>query len=276
MLATFYTTVTKRFAPQNARVFHGWPSRVKSPLARLIFPPNNALKICAQNRCKFSRSVSSFTLPSGERVLYGIIGANLAVFGLWNAAESDAFYQHSWRARKYMHDNFTMSAQGVVNQLKLHTMITSTFSHRELGHLLMNMVTLFFFGREAIMILGTKSFLKLYVYGGLTSSACHLGWSMVGPYAGVPGSLMISPYQKSLGASGAVNATVLWSCLMFPARTVYIYMILPVPAAVLGIIFVGKDLWGLYEGGGNVANAAHLGGAAFGTMFYFATRRRFF
>ena len=49
----------------------------------------------------------------------------------------------------------------------------------------------------------------------------------------------------ALGASAAVNAIVMLSILLYPRRMVYLYAVLPVPAAVLGVIYIGGDMLGL-------------------------------
>lgn len=56
---------------------------------------------------------------------------------------------------------------------------------------------------------------------------------------------------------------------------VYVYMIVPVPAALVGVLFLVKDLSGLYSGGGGEANAGHLGGAVVGATYFLMTRGRF-
>ena len=56
---------------------------------------------------------------------------------------------------------------------------------------------------------------------------------------------------------------------------VYVYMVLPVPAALVGVLFLVKDLSGLYSGGGAEANAGHLGGAVIGATYFLMTRGRF-
>ena len=48
----------------------------------------------------------------------------------------------------------------------------------------------------------------------------------------------------ALGASAAVNAVVLLSVLLNPYSTVYIYAVLPVPAALLGLLYIGGDMFG--------------------------------
>jgi len=47
-----------------------------------------------------------------------------------------------------MIDHFTVSAVGVLEQLRIHTLFTAMFSHQSFTHLLVNCVTLYFFGAE--------------------------------------------------------------------------------------------------------------------------------
>lgn len=49
----------------------------------------------------------------------------------------------------------------------------------------------------------------------------------------------------ALGASAAVNAVVLLTILTYPYSTVYIYAVLPVPAALLGLLYIGGDMFGV-------------------------------
>ncbi len=79
---------------------------------------------------------------------------------------------------------------------------------------------------------------------------------------------------RSIGASGAVNAVVMASIALFPRMQVYLFMILPVPAAIAGVLFVGVDVYGAYTGGSGIANAGHLGGAAVGLVAGLVFRRR--
>eukprot|EP00976_Prorocentrum_cordatum_P086044 1186349-Prorocentrum_minimum.AAC.2 len=58
--------------------------------------------------------------------------------------------------------------------------------------------------------------------------------------------------------------------LLFPTRTVLLYMVIPMPSALFGVLFLLRDLSGAYGGGGNVAHAGHLGGAAAGAAAWCA------
>lgn len=203
-----------------------------------------------------------------NRVLFGIIGLNVAVFTGWQVAKRS----YDRQLYSMMINHFTVSPLGVFRHGYLHTLATAVFSHQDMWHLLMNMITFYSFAGPAIAVLGTSSFLTLYLGGGLLSSAATVLWPYVIPYSW-PASRSHGFGTRSLGASGAVNALVAWNILKGPGTTVLLYGVLPMPLAVFGLMFIGIDAVGLYYGDTAVGNSAHLSGAAFGAL-YFLMRRR--
>lgn len=94
--------------------------------------------------------------------------------------------------------------------------------------------------------------------------------------AAVVGGLAHCTTSKSpaLGASTAVNAVVVFSAIMNPYATFLIYGILPAPAWLLASAWIAYDVFGATRGGGTVANAGHLGGAAVGAAAFYALKYR--
>lgn len=203
----------------------------------------------------------------GDKVLYGIIGTNVVVFGAWYQSQSN------FTLSRFMRENFLVSYNGVVHSYKLHTLFTSIFSHMDASHLAMNMFTLYFFGTQTIAYLGARAFLSLYLGGGLTASCCHVLWPKVAPESWAY-RLGRSMYAPALGASGAVSAVVAWAICNAPTSVVYVYMVLPVPAALFGVFFLGSEFLDLYGGNTLSGNAAHLGGAAFGASYFLLKNSR--
>ena len=76
----------------------------------------------------------------------------------------------------------------------------------------------------------------------------------------------------ALGASGAVSGLLLAYALHFPRHRILLFGIVPVPALIGVLGFVGIDLWGLLaqtRGGGlPIGHGAHLGGALAGAVIY--------
>jgi membrane associated rhomboid family serine protease len=61
---------------------------------------------------------------------------------------------------------------------------------------------------------------------------------------------------------------------MFPTQTILLYGLIPVPAALLGLLWLWNDLGGVLDGHqSQIAHAGHLGGAFTGLAFYLAFRR---
>jgi membrane associated rhomboid family serine protease len=88
------------------------------------------------------RGRASFSLPEGDGIVYALIGANVLVFGAWTYASQ------SRKLTRWMVENFTVSGVGVVEHGRIHTLFTAMFSHQSFTHLLVNCVTLYFFGAE--------------------------------------------------------------------------------------------------------------------------------
>ncbi len=128
--------------------------------------------------------------------------------------------------------------------------LTYMFLHAGLGHILFNMIGLFFFGPRLEAWLGGNDFLKLYFLSGVGGAAF---------------TFFFSPGAPVVGASAAVYGVLLAFAMIWPQERIYIWAILPVPAWLLAALLVGGSLWaGLTGAQAGIAHFAHLGGLAFG------------
>eukprot|EP00898_Chlorokybus_atmophyticus_P007997 jgi/Chlat1/8199/Chrsp76S07629 len=196
-----------------------------------------------------------------KHVLYGLIAANAAVFGAWQVVD-----------KQFMQRHFAVSIENIRSH-RYHTLVTSCFSQMEIWHLAANMLGLYFFGVELAMLYGGNYLLNLYLAGGVAGSIAHLAhqWYKARKMGYDP--RWTSP---ALGASGAVNAIVINNVLLFPWRIVYINFFIPVPAILLGLLYLSKDFFGMrssVESG--IGHAAHLGGAATGAIVWAMRRFRY-
>jgi len=123
-------------------------------------------------------------------------------------------------------------------------------------HLLFNMLTLWFFGREVEAIMGRAEFLRFYAASVIVAG---LAWVAAAQFGGQAGRLV--------GASGGVMAVLAVFIWYFPRQTVLLWGVLPVPVWALGLLYFVSDLRGATDGSGNVAHVAHLAGAAFGALY---------
>jgi len=198
------------------------------------------------------------------KVVATLVGANIVVFLLWQAARTQPDLQ------VFMVRNFLVSAVHVANG-RWWTLITSAFSHFELWHIALNMIVLWSFGTLLERILGWRSFLGLYMVSAVVASVSHCLVSAL---------LLGKPAQAALGASGAVSAVLLVFALLFPREKILIFGIIPIPALVGALLFIGLDVFGLMAqragGGLPIGHGAHLGGALTGFLYWaFVLRQRF-
>jgi membrane associated rhomboid family serine protease len=142
-------------------------------------------------------------------------------------------------------------------------LLTGAFLHSAgWMHIVFNMVVIWWVGSEVEAIYGPREFLAIYLTAAVVSSAAFVGWDVATHPDG--------PWGRALGASGAATALLMLFAMHYPNRVIYLFGIVPVPALMFVVIFVALDVLGALGGrqGENVAFAAHLGGAAFGFLYY--------
>jgi membrane associated rhomboid family serine protease len=162
-----------------------------------------------------------------------------------------------------MNAHFLVSLEAMLGG-RVWTLLTSAFSHQLPVHLGVNMFMLWMFGRDVHRVTGALGFLHLYVVGALLASLGHVAYSLL---SGSP--------TPALGASGSVMAITVVFAALYPRRTLLVGFFIPVPASLAVVAFVVLDVMGVFGGTtDNVAHAAHLGGAAYGLLYWLVLLRR--
>ena len=139
---------------------------------------------------------------------------------------------------------------GAIQAGQKDRMVTSGFLHVDLSHLFFNMFTLYFFADVVIDWFGPSKFLILYfislVAGSLLALYFHKN----------------EPYYSAVGASGAVTGILYSAILLEPGMRLGIMFIpIPLPAYVLGILYLFYSIYGMKTRLGNIGHTAHFGGA---------------
>src|SRR5699024_5381037 len=128
--------------------------------------------------------------------------------------------------------------------------------HVDMTHLIVNMITLYFFSDVVINFMGTVNFIIIYlgslVLGNLFSLYFHKN----------------NDQYMAVGASGAVMGILYSAILLQPNMMLGLFFIIPVPAYVFGIGYLLYSIYGMKKRIGNIGHDAHFGGAMGG---YFIT-----
>ncbi|XP_059287847.1 RHOMBOID-like protein 12, mitochondrial isoform X2 [Lycium ferocissimum] len=272
----FFSTTYNTFShshlwkPQNVKFPHGVfsnPLFSKKVLPNTLFGGDLSRVLVNQTvgvvRTQFGRRIFHSNFPFGstklgwrsgfgrfstDGVVLALILTNVAVFLLWRVADN-----------RFMMRNFMISVANFTSG-RIHTLITSAFSHIDAWHLISNMVGLYFFGTSIGRTFGPEFLLKLYLSGAVVGSVFYLIYHA-----------FIAPSLQ--GASGAVNAVLLLDIFLFPKKTLYFDFIIPVPAILLGIFIIGKDVLRILEGDTQISGSAHLGGAVTAAIAWARVRR---
>ncbi len=153
--------------------------------------------------------------------------------------------------------------EGAVWQL-----VTYSFLHsiQSIGHLLFNLLTLWFIGTELENRWGSRSFLIFYLVSAVGAGLIYiLGVSSYHLIFGGTSALR----TPVLGASGAIYGLMMAYGILFGDRMLHFMMLFPMKAKYFVMILGGIEFLSLVSGGvmgSEVAYLAHLGGLASGYL----------
>lgn len=144
----------------------------------------------------------------------------------------------------------------------LWTMVSSTFSHGSLEHLMGNLLFFYIFAASVELVLG---YLRFALFILISIVATSLAYT----YA----TLSLDEALPTIGLSGVVMANVAALAVMLPRARIrcffwflLIIRIFHVPAIVIAVWFVGWDLYEMqHQGSESITNyVAHVSGAGLG------------
>lgn len=182
---------------------------------------------------------------------FGIVGISLITL---NAIISYLGFRNPAVIEKYC-----FSVNSILHKKDFKRLITSGFFHVNWLHLIMNMISLYFFSGLLENEIGPLLFAVIYMI------------SLIG---GNVLALFIhrkNVNYKAVGASGAVSGIVFSSIALFPGMTLRIFPIpLDIPAWLFGMVYVFITMYGIRSKRTNIGHEAHLGGALAGMLLAIA------
>ena len=160
----------------------------------------------------------------------------------------------------YVEGLFALSSDGLRRGF-IWQPVTYMFLHDtgNLWHIVINLLVLWFMGREVEYYIGPKYFSRLYLLCGVAGAALWLAFNF-------------GSFGYLLGASAAVLGCVIAFATLFPERevTFLVFFVVPVTlkAKYLAMILIAFDVWPLLgPSHTGIAHLAHLGGAAMGYLY---------
>ena len=167
-----------------------------------------------------------------------------------------AWQRDSWMAA------MMMSPSRIDRHGEYWRFLSSGFIHADFTHLFFNLFSFYFFGSQLEYIFsvifpgyGPWVFLVFYLLGIIVADLPTFF------------KQKHNHYFNSLGASGAVSATIFAGIMFFPTEKIYLFGIVGIP----GIIYAGLFTWYSIEmerrGRDFVNHSAHLYGGLFGVVF---------
>ena len=197
----------------------------------------------------------SLSLPPFTRWVKRLILIYAAIYLLMAITEVAAPLAHDW-VSVYL---------GLIPKLVMHGMvwqlITYSFLHFQLLHLVFNALSLWMFGSQLESDWGSKRFLEFYFFCTIAAALTTVAMS----YTHILG---LSPVTTTIGASGGIYGLLVAFGVLHGESEI---MMFPLPFRikakyfVWGIVFL--TLVGAIQESGGVANFAHLGGLLFGYLY---------
>lgn len=156
----------------------------------------------------------------------------------------------------------------LADDFRLWQIVTYMFLHGSWSHVLLNMFSLWMFGRVIEQTMGQKRFLIYYFVCGIVAGLCQELWQTAEFfYLGGAADLsnpMIGLYLngwQTIGASGAIYGILLAFGMTFPnERIMLLFPPIPMKAKYFVVAFGAIELFSAFYSNGNVAHIAHLGG----------------
>jgi membrane associated rhomboid family serine protease len=195
--------------------------------------------------------------PMGRSYVYGYLPPGVKWLLIVNSAIFVVFWIGGQALQRHVITLFALIPAAVVQNFYIWQLFTYLFLHGGIGHIVLNMLALYFFGSPLELDWGTRRFLKFYFYCGIAAGVCVV----------LAGLLVGSRYSPTLGASGAILGLLVAFGVLYPNETILLMFMIPMKAKHLVMLYAAIELLSLWGPDTGVSTMAHLGGMAFGFLY---------
>lgn len=196
-----------------------------------------------------------------------LIYINIAVFVLLTIIAGIGFLLNDPEVSVKALDLFSVPASLSALLLRPWTLITYMFTHKDIWHILFNMLWLYSFGRIFLEYLDQRKLVAVYLLGGLSGAFVYiLSFNVFPAFTGVVADSI------AIGASASVMAVVIAIAAYVPDYTIQLFIFgrIKIKYLALGIFILTSIMDFSVNSGGKLA---HIGGALFGYLYILRLRR---
>jgi membrane associated rhomboid family serine protease len=196
-----------------------------------------------------------------------LIYINIAVFVAFTIVAVIAFLLSNQEISDKALDIFSVPASLDALLIRPWTLITYMFTHKDIWHILFNMLWLYSFGRIFLEYLDGRKLVAVYLLGGLSGAFVYiLSFNVFPAFTGVVAD------SVAIGASASVMAIVIAISAYVPDYTIQLFLFGRIKIKYLALaIFVLTSIMDFSVNSGG--KLAHIGGAFFGYLYTINLRR---
>ena len=196
-----------------------------------------------------------------------LIYINIAVFILITVVAGIGFLLNDPEVSAKALDLFSVPASLSTLLVRPWTIITYMFTHKDIWHILFNMLWLYSFGRIFLEYLDQRKLVAVYLLGGISGAIVY-----VISFNVFPAFSSVVADSVAIGASASVMAVVIAIAAYVPDYAIQLFLLgrIKIKYLALGIFVLTSIMDFSVNSGGKLA---HIGGAFFGYLYILNLRR---
>ncbi|MCX6322463.1 MAG: rhomboid family intramembrane serine protease [Bacteroidia bacterium] len=186
---------------------------------------------------------------------------NIAVFILINIVALISFLLNNPEVSVKALNLFSVPSSFKILLVRPWTIITYMFVHKDIWHILFNILWLYWFGRIFLEYLDQRKLVAVYLLGGISGAIVYiLSFNVFPAFTGVVAE------SVAIGASASVMAVVIAIAAYVPDYTVQLFLFgrIKIKYMALAIFVLTSIMDFSINSGGKLA---HIGGAFFGYFY---------
>ncbi len=206
------------------------------------------------------------TFLSGNSLIK-LIYINIGVFLLISLAAIIGFLLNNPAVSEISLAQLAVPASLRILLLKPWTLITYMFTHKDIWHILFNMLWLYWFGKIFLEYLDQKKLVAVYLLGGLSGAVVYvLSFNIFPAFTGLVAE------SVAIGASASVMAVVIAVAAYVPDYSINLFLLgrVKIKYMALAIFILTSVMDFSVNSGGKLA---HIGGALLGYFYALNLKR---